>query len=151
AAGQWHSCALLSGGTVECWGNNSVGQLGIGAPVQGQAVSTPTPVGTAANPLPAAATISAAAYSTCALTTAGVAYCWGQNYYGEVGDGTTNTYGYPVAMHTPSGTVTQVAAGGLGNFELVGGQAYGQGLNNYGSLGTNPDNNVLPVKLFSTN
>ena len=31
ACGEWHSCAILQGGVVTCWGNNGQGQLGIGS------------------------------------------------------------------------------------------------------------------------
>jgi alpha-tubulin suppressor-like RCC1 family protein len=42
--------------------------------------------------------LSAGQFYTCGLTVAGVAYCWGYNVYGELGDGTTTTRNVPVGV-----------------------------------------------------
>ncbi|WP_019900689.1 Ig-like domain repeat protein [Salinispora arenicola] len=107
AAGQGHSLAVTSAGTVLAWGANSSGQLGDGT-------TTPrsTPV---AVDLPAGTTVTAVAAGqghSLAVTSAGTVLAWGANSSGQLGDGTTTPRSTPVAVDLPAGTtVTAVAAG----------------------------------------
>ena len=94
AAGAYHTCALLSGGTVACWGSNTDGQLGLGdtnarGDQSGEmGASLPTvALGSAATAL------VAGAYHTCALLATGAVKCWGGNRYGQLGLGDTNARG----------------------------------------------------------
>jgi alpha-tubulin suppressor-like RCC1 family protein len=84
-----HACALLSGGTVECWGNNSVGELGTGTNTGpqtcGNAACSTTPI--AVSGLSGVTAVAAGGNSTCALLSGGTVECWGDNSYGELGDG----------------------------------------------------------------
>ena len=43
-------------------------------------------------------TVSSGSYNTCGLTSEGVAYCWGYNYYGAIGDGTATDRLTPVRV-----------------------------------------------------
>jgi alpha-tubulin suppressor-like RCC1 family protein len=82
-AGSEHICVLASG-AVWCWGDNQGGQLGDGT-LQNRA----TPV--QAVGLPGAATsLALGAYHSCALLADGTVWCWGENEYGQLGDGTTS-------------------------------------------------------------
>jgi len=96
SAGSDHTCALLNGGSVKCWGNNYEGQLGLGdTNIRG---GQPGEMG--AN-LPAvdlgpgavATAIAAGNYHTCALLDDGSVKCWGNNYYGQLGLGDTQPRG----------------------------------------------------------
>ncbi|HEX3827013.1 MAG TPA: hypothetical protein VHV82_07060 [Sporichthyaceae bacterium] len=83
-AGGNHSCALLATGAVYCWGDNHDGQLGTGT-------TTDSPTPTAVTGLPAkAVAVTAGYYHTCALLATGAVYCWGYNYYGELGHAPTH-------------------------------------------------------------
>src|SRR5262249_11817767 len=89
-----HSCALLSDGTVECWGGNELGQLGDGSMTQS---STPVRVTGLSGVVEIVATKGAAtgrglytasssySSSTCARLFDGTVRCWGDNKYHLVG------------------------------------------------------------------
>lgn len=93
SAGFNHTCALLSGGGVRCWGENSYGQIGNGQ--IGQPVLTPDVTAGVLT----AVTISAGGYHTCVLLSDGSARCWGANYTGQIGNGTV--VDFPSAVVTP--------------------------------------------------
>src|SRR5450759_2627503 len=83
AAGAHHTCAVTSGGAVQCWGNNPNGQLGDGTTTNR---SVPGPVSGLGSGI---AAVTAGEAHTCALTSTGGVVCWGGNFAGQVGDGTT--------------------------------------------------------------
>jgi alpha-tubulin suppressor-like RCC1 family protein len=92
AAGGNHTCAILTGGAVRCWGANTVGQLGLGTVNDVGDDELPT----ANTNLGAGVTATAIAVGqshTCAILTGGAVRCWGTNFGGELGLGNTNQIG----------------------------------------------------------
>jgi len=91
-----HTCALLAGGEVKCWGWNESGQLGLGdTAVRG---SGPGEMGSNLAPVDlgpgrTAVQISAGTNHTCALLDNGSVKCWGANNYGQLGLGDTAARG----------------------------------------------------------
>ncbi|MFO0586856.1 MAG: hypothetical protein U0441_04925 [Polyangiaceae bacterium] len=87
-----HGCALMSGGSVKCWGHASVGQLGLGDTEDRG--DSPGEMGTALPAVPLGDTkpvqmLAAGADHTCALFEGGKVKCWGFNYSGQLGLGDT--------------------------------------------------------------
>jgi alpha-tubulin suppressor-like RCC1 family protein len=92
SGGSRHTCALLEGGQVKCWGDNSAGQLGLGdTSVRGDG---PAEMG---DSLPevalgagrTATAVAAGGNHTCALLNGGQVKCWGDNFRGQLGLGNT--------------------------------------------------------------
>jgi len=143
ALGRTHSCALLLGGTVKCWGSNSYGQLGDGTTTRvGSGRSSPVEV----SGITTATSIALGGSHSCAVLTDSTVKCWGYNYNGQLGDGTTTDRTTPVEV---SGITTAANAAvfanraaasiSLGNSHscalLTGGAVKCWGSNNQGQLG----------------
>jgi len=141
ATGEYHSCTLTHAGTVFCWGDNANGELGIGSALTQSTV--PAAVPDSAN----LTALSLGAYHTCAVTTAGAVQCWGYNYYGQLGNGSTNDSASPTAVSGLSSGISSVAAGLYHTCAMTtGGAAQCWGYNYYGQLGNgNNTNSSTPV------
>src|SRR2546430_2355977 len=80
------------------------------------------------------AAVSAGFEHTCGLTTAGVAYCWGQGYAGKLGDGSTSDRSSPVLVAGGVRFVSLSAGGHHTCAVTAAGAAYCWGYNVYGQL-----------------
>jgi hypothetical protein len=108
-----HTCALISGGAVKCWGANDKGQLGDGTnteshmPVYVSGLSSGV-IG-----------LDAGGSQTCALTSGGGVKCWGFNYHGQLGNGTEIDSNIPVSVTGLSSGVIGLALGWLHSCALT--------------------------------
>jgi alpha-tubulin suppressor-like RCC1 family protein len=91
-AGVSHTCGVATGGSAYCWGWGITGALGDGT--FGETITAPVRVSGSE----VWTAISGGYGHTCALTSAGAAYCWGENYVGQLGIGTTERSSTPVAV-----------------------------------------------------
>lgn len=116
AAGGYHSLAAKVDGTVWAWGNNTFGQLGDGSNDQS---FTPTQVQVRVllnlKPLTNVRSIAAGDVFSMALKEDGTVLSWGENFYGQLGDGTNDNRYSAVSVKTPTGGVLRgvkaIAAG----------------------------------------
>ena len=101
AAGDYHSLALCSDGTVAAWGYNSYGQLGDNTKTHRNApVAVNTGTGISALYGKTVVAIAAGAYHSLALCSDGTVAAWGCNDNGQLGDNTTTKRHVPVAVNT---------------------------------------------------
>ena len=132
AAGGKFTLALTSSGQVLAWGDNSDGQLGDGQPGDSHVpVPVELPKGTVVT------AIATGAVDGMAVTSTGRIYSWGNNQYGQLGDGSTVTRRTPVRVALPSGAKA-VAVGTSYNYSLAltsAGQVFTWGYNGSGQLG----------------
>jgi alpha-tubulin suppressor-like RCC1 family protein len=140
-AGNEYACGLATGGAVWCWGLNSRGQLG-----NDTTINTNTPVAvTGPSPLNFAS-ISSGYDFICGVVTGGAINCWGENGYGQLGNGTNTDSDFPVVV---SGTLNFASvSAGLGSVcgVTTQGAAYCWGNNSSGQLGNgSTDNSTVPV------
>lgn len=126
-AGAAHNCALSDSGQVYCWGSDFSGQRGNGNVVDAPRTPTRVPIPNGA----AVTSIASSASYSCALTTAGQVYCWGN------GPGFTGDQPTPARLVLPTGvTFTSVSAGVSHACGLAAdGRAYCWGWDGAGQLG----------------
>jgi len=145
-AGSSHFCALISEGTVTCWGSNTFGTLG-----DGTDTSRTEPVSVKNLDGLKVTTINAGVHHTCAVIEGGVLRCWGANFSGAIGDGTTTDRFAPVSVDGIGGPVLTSNAGGY-HFScavLATGRLQCWGANNFGQLGDGTKNDRLtPVDVL---
>lgn len=106
--GYTSACAITTANKLRCWGANSAGQVGDGTTVT---KSTPVEVDSASDYQ--FVFVSRQYNSVCAITTAGVLKCWGQNTNRNLGDGTTTQKTSPTIID--SGTSYKLVTVGMYN------------------------------------
>ena len=152
-AGYNHTCAVSTAGGARCWGYNYFGQLGNGT---GTNSAVPVDVSGLTSGV---ASISAGANTSCAVTTGGSVRCWGHNYYGTLGNGTTTNSNVPVQVSGLTSGQVAVSVRGLHHGASLPQDFYGHacaysssktvkcwGHNYYGQLGNGTNtNSTTPV------
>jgi len=158
--GEGHTCALLVGGDIKCWGRNNWGQLG-----QGHTNQLGDGPGEMGDNLPTvdlgtgttAIAIEAGEHHTCAILNDGSLKCWGKNNASQLGHSSSNHLGdasgemgdnLPVVDLGTGRTATAVSAGGMytcalldnGNVKCWGNGGHGQlGQGNAWTIGSEPN------------
>lgn len=128
--GSTHACARLSNGSVRCWGSNSVGQLG-----DGSTTSSTTSVSVAGLQNITQVDVGTEGFHTCARRNDSTLFCWGSNFYGQLGDGSTTTRPSPVQVSGGFNAVS-VSAGSAHTCAIsTSGSLFCWGIANSGQLG----------------
>src|SRR3954468_20963296 len=109
-----HTCALTDAGGVECWGDDSQGELG-----DGNFSMRTIPVGVSGLDTGVAEIDTGGAGHSCAVTDAGAALCWGRNRWGQLGDGTHTNSNVPVAVTGLDSGVVSISTGGDNTCALI--------------------------------
>ena len=131
ATGESHTCARKADGTVWCWGRNISGQVGDGSTVSARPVPVQvTDLGTSA------VEIAAGGSHGCARKADGTVWCWGANFFGQVGDGSTIPRKSPVQV-TALGTSAVAIFAGFYNTcaRKADGSVWCWGRNTFGQVG----------------
>jgi alpha-tubulin suppressor-like RCC1 family protein len=93
------ACAVASGGSVLCWGGDNDGELGNGTMTSANVTENIVRVPVQVSGLTSGVTNVSVGYSSaCAATQAGVRWCWGSNFAGQLGNGSIGDSPSPVRV-----------------------------------------------------
>lgn len=104
-----YACAVLSNGSLYCWGSNSYNQIGNNS-TSGGNVLTPT---TVAGLSSGVTSVDTGQYSTCALLSNGSVSCWGYAAQGQIGNGISINVYSPPTSDIPGLNAVQISVGQL--------------------------------------
>lgn len=128
-AGQDHSCGLSRDSTATCWGRNTDGQLGRGASPGDPTLPAPVALGLRF------VGIAGGDQHSCALAADSLAYCWGGNVEGQLGDSQAPSRDTPVAV-AGGQRFGRLSTGGVHSCAIgAGGAAWCWGADQRGQLG----------------
>jgi alpha-tubulin suppressor-like RCC1 family protein len=132
SVGGAHACALTTTNAAYCWGSDSTGQLG-----DLRQINSTTPIPVVLNGGPATfAGISAGYRHSCGVGADGAGWCWGDNSFGQLGDGTQSSSQAPVQV-AGGLSFKAISAGGDHSCGITtSGAAFCWGSNAAGQLGT---------------
>ncbi|HEX9726892.1 MAG TPA: Ig-like domain-containing protein [Gemmatimonadales bacterium] len=144
SAGQAHTCGLVVGGEVFCWGDNGRGQLGDGTK---RASTSPVRVGLAGRYL----AVTAGLDHTCGLAENGSVFCWGAGGVGQRGDGTADDASLPTPIASDL-VFTYLSAGDNHTCGITADESLRcWGSNGFGQLGDNSlTNRLAPTAALAT-
>ena len=148
SAGWKHTCAVIDDGTIQCWGDNTEGQLGNGS--FGGTPGTVTVSG-----ITTATAVTAGTQHTCALLSDGAARCWGTGADGALGYNSATASAVPVPVALGDGKAFTISAGnGFTCASMFGGTARCWGLGSAGQMGNgftdSPNLTPTPVSDITT-
>ena len=134
SAGYIHSLALKSDGTVWGWGSNAFGQLGLGYTGLTGCYCELAPMQVAG--LPRIVALTSGNFHTLALAEDSTVWAWGNNTYGQIGNGTTSSSGVNTPFQLPLTGIVDIAAGQNHSYALKSdGTVWVWGWNYFGQLG----------------
>jgi len=132
SGGYRHSLGITNAGIAYAWGYNGHGRLG-----DNSTTDRSSPV-TVVGGITTWSQVSAGGYHSLGLTSAGIAYAWGNNGSGRLGDNTTTSRSSPVTISGGITTWSQISAGRTHNLGFTtAGILYAWGYGSSGELGDN--------------
>lgn len=134
--GIYFHCALLTDGSVKCYGINSAGQLGNGT-------LSDSYIPTGVVDLPPSRALAANGFFACAAAAQGAVKCWGNNEHGQLGDGSTLDHATPVDVQGLTPGATAVCSGREHACALLNGSVWCWGGNGWGQVGIGAGADVL--------
>jgi alpha-tubulin suppressor-like RCC1 family protein len=134
AGGSYHAVTLDQSGNAWTWGFNASGQLG-----NGNNTASSSPVSVAISNGKTLISVAAGSDHSLALDSTGQAWAWGNNFVGQLGNGTMTNSSSPVAVNMPGGVTFTAVVTGDGSYHSMAldhnGQAWTWGNNSSGELG----------------
>ena len=117
ANGARHVCTLLTDGTPRCWGDDALGQTGWDG---GEPIANPTPIN---GGLSGVTDLTTGGVHSCARLSNATVKCWGDNFYGQLGNGTTTFTALPapvIGIHADTAAPTTTIVAPASNATLSG-------------------------------
>ncbi|HEY6559763.1 MAG TPA: hypothetical protein VI072_20915 [Polyangiaceae bacterium] len=140
ATGAYHTCALSEDGALHCWGSNDKGQLGAvpdGSPALGaKSVALADQV----------MSMDTGLQHTCAVSSVGALWCWGDNEFGQLGIGSNEAWSAtPLELTTLGAQIVSVHTGYAHTCAVTTDKTlWCWGDNRFGQLGTGERDTVEP-------